>query len=237
MKKPFPVVLTLLVFLFACQSAPVVKQSLTTEPASAQVKAASDHTTKAVKKIADTSTHLKAAQEASTLPAAKVEVAKAQESNQGAAEAVGAAQAAIVAAVTAVKAQEKAGAHCEAQLAATKSYEWLRVLIIAAGGVAAVALGILTLACMFASVASSTVLAAIPIIGGLVAGARGALLLAMAELAVAVATCAYLAAHIAAAVAWGFVVAAGTAAYLGLRAIGMRRLKSAGAWVRSRLKV
>lgn len=207
-----------LCILFACQSAPVVKQSLTVAPpASVQVQAAADHVADAGKMVATTTTHLQAAQAADTLPAAKAEVAKAQASNQGASDAVQAAQTILVAAIPQAKAQEKAGAHCEAKLQATKDYAWLRVMLITVGS-SAFALEILLLAVLaFGSLASSTILAAIPILGNIITGARSALYLLIAELTVAVATCAYLASHIAASVDFGFLIAVGGVVYLAIR--------------------
>lgn len=241
--KTLLTILTATFFLFACQSAPPVKQSLTAAPASAQVKTATDHLADAGKMVATTQKDLEDTLKLCGLdftPAnfdwrawqAQVRpiIMQANQHNQAAAAAVATAHTELVSAVPAVVAQERAGADCEAQLPATKDYGWLRILIIGAGTIAAAALGVCTLACMFASVASAAWVSKIPIISGLVSGARSALLLAMAELAGAVAVCALLAAHLAAAVNWGVAIVACTGVYLGLRAIGWRRIKAGAVW-------
>lgn len=204
--------LALVMTLAACRAAPVsVSQSPDLPPkASVTIAQAATAAAQAKAQVATTATHLENAAAAPTLPEAKAQVSAAQTSNAAAAVSVAAISDALAtAAPAATKAEDK--------LTAAASYDWLRVMLLAAGASAAALLALFTVGCMFASVASSTVLAAIPVFGPLISGARSALYLVMGELVVVIATCAYLAAHIVAAVDFGFAIAAVGAIYLCIR--------------------
>lgn len=211
----------LVIALAGCQGQPASvapPNSLAQPPkASALVTAATKATAQAKAQVTATAIHLDAAASATTLPQAQVDIAAAKQSNAAAGASVGAVGDSLAIAAPAAQAQEHAGSACEVKLAATQSYEWLRIMLISAGTAAAALLALFAVACMFASVASSTVLAAIPVVGPLIAGARSALYLVMGELVVVIATCAYLAAHIVAAVNFGFAIAAAGAVYLCVR--------------------